>query len=138
MKANEKVFVEYYDATCTEDDWKNGIVGSTTSYWTNRDCRVEGSYSSVSDALKAICEANCFDYKPDSWCNWLAEYGEEAGRFDFVTLVCEDNTEACPSEIEEWKQGKRKLYECLIVARLSVRSVRELTSEECATFKNVA
>jgi len=88
--------------------------------------------------LKAICEANCFDYKPDSWCNWLAESGEEAGRFDFVTLVCEDNTEACQSEIEEWKHGKRKLYECLIVARLSVRSVRELTSEECATFKNVA
>ena len=135
MNANEKVFVEYYDATCTEDDFEHGEVGGTTSFWTSHDLPVRGGFSSVSDALKAICEANCFDYKADSWINWLADYGEDAGRFDFQTSVCEDNTEACPSEIEEWKAGKRKLYNCYLVAKLSVRAIRPLTAEECATFK---
>lgn len=136
MNASEKIFVEYYSAECTEDDFNKGEVGRATSYWTSKDLPVEGGFSSVSDALKAICSANCFDYQPEGWINWLEEYGDDAGRFDFQVLVCDDNTEASKSEIEAWKNGEIKLYNCYIVAHLSVRSIRQLTTVECATFNN--
>lgn len=138
MKSNERIFVEYYDATCNEDDYEKGESLQTTSYWSSNDLPVEKNktgYASVAEALEAVCNTNGFTHDPKAWIDWHSEYGEEIGRFDFQTLVNEHNCEASKAEIERWKKGEGKLYTCYIVVKLSVRATRRLTEEECASFR---
>ena len=128
MKPNERIFVENYFATTHEDDPERGEIGGFSSMWTARDLPVEGGFASVSDALRAICAANCFDFSPDRW----QRFDDEPGRFDFCVSVDDDNCEACAADFDAWRRGERKLYNCDISAYLAVRSVRQLTEEEAA------
>ena len=128
MKPNERIFVEHYFATTHEDDRERGEIGGICSMWTARDLPVEGGFASVSDALRAICAANCFDFSPDRW----HRFDDEPGRFDFCVSVDADNCEACAADFDAWRRGERKLYNCDISAYLAVRSVRQLTEEEAA------
>lgn len=131
MNANEKIVVKSFYAYCVEDDYNQGEIGDWTSQWSDRDIAVDGAFDSVVDALKAICKANCFDYKPDSWTNWFKEYGDEMGRFDFSALVDVNNCEASKSQMEQWKNGDLKLYACSMSAYLTVQAERDLNIAEC-------
>lgn len=71
-----------------------------------------------------MCENNYFKYVSKNWIDFGKAYEEEYGRFDGDVLVNEENSEASPDEIEEWKKGEKRLLNCHILVRLEIRSVR--------------
>lgn len=133
MNSNEKIFVKHYEAYTTEDVFERGEVGKTNFAWSSRDNRIEDRFDTIEDALKAVCEANCFDYVPANCHNVGRDMPEEAGRFDISVMVDADNCAATRSEIEEWKAGRKRLWACQVSVYLGVCAERDLTPEEVAS-----
>ena len=134
MNSNEQIYIKSYIAYTTEDVFDRGEVGLTRCAWSSRDNRIEGVFNTIEDALEAVCRENCFDYVPANCHNVGRDIPEEAGRFDISVMVDADNCEATRSEIEEWKQGCRRLWSCQISVYLGVCAERELTPEEVAAY----
>ena len=132
MDANERIYVKHYAAYTTEDVFDQGEVGKTCCAWTSSDNPVDGRFDTTEDALKAVCDANCFDYVPANCLNFGKDMPEEAGRFDISVMVDADNCEATKSEIEAWKQGRKRLWACQVSVYLGVCAERDLTPEEIA------
>lgn len=132
MNANERIYVRSYTAYTTEDIFDQGEVGKTNIAWSSEDNPIKGRFATIEDALKAVCEANCFDYVPANCLNFGKDMPEEAGRFDISVMVDADNCEATRSEIEEWKAGRKRLWACQVSVYLGVCAERELTLEEIA------
>ena len=132
MNANERIYVKSYAAYTTEDVFAQGEVGKTQCAWTSSDNPVDGRFDTIEDALKAVCEANFFDYVPANCLNYGKDMPEEAGRFDIAVMVDSDNCEATASEIEEWKAGRKRLWSCQLSVYLGVCAERDLTFEEIA------
>ena len=103
MNANEQIYVKSYAAYTTEDVFDRGEIGFTHCAWTSRDNPVNGRFDTIEDALKAVCDANCFDYLPANCLNFGKDMPEEAGRFDISVMVDAYNCEATKSEIEACK-----------------------------------
>ena len=134
MLKNEKIYIKSYIAYTTEDIFDRGEVGLTRCAWSSRDNRIEGVFNTIEDALKAVCEANCFDYVPANCHNVGRDIPEEAGRFDISVMVDADNCEATEHDIEEWKAGRKRLWSCQISVYLGVCTQRDLTPEEVAAY----
>ena len=132
MNSNEKIYVKYYEAYTTEDVFDRGEVGNACCAWTSSDNQVNGRYDTIEDALKAVCDENCFDYVPANCYNVGRDIPEEAGRFDISVMVDDDNCEANEHDIEEWKAGRKRLWRCQISVYLGVCAERDLTPEEVA------
>ena len=132
MNANEKIYIRHYDAITTEDVFDKGEIGNSCYAWDGKDNPVDGRFNSVPDALAAVCEKNFFTNHPELWTNWGREIGTEAGRFSFSVLVDDNNCEASKSEIEKWKRGEMRLWDCTLNVYLGVVAERELTAEEVA------
>ena len=132
MNPNEQIYVKSYTAYTTEDVFDRGEIGLTCCAWSSRDNPVSGRFATIEDALKAVCEANCFDYVPANCLNFGKDMPEEAGRFDISVMVDADNCEATKSEIEAWKQGRKRLWACQVSVYLGVCAERDLTPEEVA------
>ena len=130
MNANEQIYVKSYAAYTTEDVFDRGEIGLTHCAWTSRDNPVNRRFDTIEDALKAVCDANCFDYLPANCLNVGKDMPEEAGRFDISVMVDADNCEATKSEIEAWKQGRERLWVCQVSVNLGVCAERDLTPEE--------
>lgn len=133
MNANEKIYVKSYGCESTEDDFEKGESTEASSTWTSSDSRFRnapGGYATVEDALKAVCEAESFDWDRSAWISWGEESGEDFGRFDGGFMVDADNCQASASEIEAWKKGEKRLWSCLVTVELEVRAVREMTEDE--------
>lgn len=133
MNANEKIYVAGFWCDTTEDRWKTGEdPDGSGSSWGHRDVGFDTGrgFDTVGQALAAVCESNCFKYIPENWIDFGADFNEERGRFDGDVLVDAENSEASPSEIEEWKKGEKRLWNCHVVARLEVRSVRPFGPED--------
>ena len=64
MNANEKIYVKCYTAYTTEDVFLEGEVGKTNFAWSSEDNPIRGKFDTIEDAIKAVCDANCFDYIP--------------------------------------------------------------------------
>jgi len=127
MNANEKIYVTGFCCTTTEDHWKTGEdPDSSGSSWRHDDVDFDAGqgFDTVGQALAAVCESNCFRYRKDGWIDVGADFDEERGRFDGDVLVDNENSEASPGDIEKWKKGEKRLWNCHIVVRLEVRSVR--------------
>ena len=62
--------------------------------------------------------------QPKNWIDFGKDYGEEYGRFDGDVLVNDENSEASSDEIEKWKKDEKRLWNCHILVRLEIRSVR--------------
>lgn len=133
MNPNEKIYIKSYIAYTTEDIFDKGEVGLTRCAWTSMDNPVRGRFDTIEDALKAVCEANCFNYVPANCHNVGRDIPEEAGCFDISVMVDADNCEATRSEIEEWKAGRKRLWACQVSVYLGVCSERDLTPEEVAS-----
>ena len=132
MNPNEKIYIKSYIAYTTEDIFDKGEVGLTRFAWSSMDSPVRGRFDTIEDALKAVCEANCFDYVPANCHNVGRDIPEEAGCFDISVMVDADNCEATEHDIEEWKAGRKRLWSCQISVYLGVCSERDLTPEEVA------
>lgn len=130
MNANEFFVVDTYEAMTRENDYEQGEAFETSSYWNSHDLPVSGRFTSVEDALRAVCKRNFFDYRRDGWTSWAKEYGEEPNRFDFQTMVDANNCEATPTEIEAWKRGEKKLFALTLTLWLAIRTERDLTQDE--------
>ena len=127
MNANEKIYVAGFWCETTEDNYETGEdPGKHGASWGNWGINFDTGrpFDTVGQALAAVCESNCFKYVPKSWIDFGKEYGDEYGRFDGDVLVDDENTEATPDEIEEWKKGEKRLWNCHIVVRLEIRSIR--------------
>lgn len=132
MNANERIYVKSYTAYTTEDVFDRGEIGLTHCAWSSMDNPVNGRFANIEDALKAVCEANCFDYVPANCLNLGKDMPEEAGRFYISVTVDADNCEATKSEIEAWKQGRKRLWSCQLSVYMGVCAERDLTPEEVA------
>lgn len=133
IKEGERYFVKDYTAESTEDVWDRGEVGRPCSFWCSKDLPVDGNsegFASVKEALDAILKANCFSLG-NSWEDWVsAGFDDEPGRFDTDVMVDDQNSEATESEIESWKAGKKRLWNCHVVARLEVRKIVPLDESD--------
>ena len=132
MNANEKIYVKSYIAYTTEDVFCEGEVGKTNFAWSSNDNPIRGRFDTIEDAIKAVCDANYFDYVPSNFQNVGKDVPEEAGRFDISFVVDVNNREATKYDIEEWKAGRKRLWSCQISVYLGVCSERDLTPEEVA------
>jgi len=139
LKPNEKIYIECVLCHTAEDSYEHGESLNQSRSWTDRDLQMDRTvgYATVGEALAAVCKSNCFDYKKENWENFGVECGEpdEYSRFETDTLVCDDGTEASPSEIEAWKRGKKRLWNCHVSAYLEVRTEpRALTEDEAKSW----
>jgi hypothetical protein len=132
LKDNESFYIKSFYCETVEDDYEKGEIGDICSYWSGDDfsaCSKE--YKTIKDALKQIMSDLCYD-EDTEWSDVFAETGDEneRGRFDCDALVDADNSKPYQSQIDAWKEGREKLYNCHIVARIGVRSERELADDE--------
>lgn len=132
MNANEKIYVKCYTAYTTEDVFLEGEVGNTNFAWSSDDNPIRGRFDTIEDAIKAVCDANYFDYVPSNFQNVGKDWPEETGRFDISVMVDVNNCEATKYDIEEWKAGRKRLYSCQLSVYLGVCAERDLTPEEVA------
>ena len=132
MNANEKIYVKCYTAYTTEYVFLEDEVGNTNFAWSSDDNPICGRFDTIEDAIKAVCDANYFDYVPSNFQNVGKDWPEEAGRFDISFMVDVNNSEATKYDIEEWKAGRKRLWSCQISVYLGVRAERDLTPEEVA------
>ena len=134
IESNEKIYVKSYAAYTTEDVFDRGEVGFTYCAWTSSDNPVIGRFDTIEDALKAVCEANFFDYVHANCHNVGRDMPEEAGRFVISVMVNAENCEATEHDIEEWKAGRKRIWSCQISVYLGVCTQRELMPEEVAAY----
>lgn len=137
MKNNERIYVRSYDCWSTQDEFENGESLTPSSIWTSRDARFKNApdgYASVEDALKAVCKNEFFDFVKENWISFGKDYGDEYGRFDGDVTVDGENCQASKSEIEAWKKGEEKLWNCHICVYLEIRTVREFALEDIGAF----
>ena len=135
MNANEKIHVKYYCAYTTETTPIDGEIGDTNSPWDSYDNPVNGGFDTIGEALRSVCKKNGLEYDPENIVNWARTYGNGVGRFTIMTLVDENNREASESEIELWKSGNKRLWNCNVEVQLCVIAERELTAEEAEGWK---
>ena len=131
MNANEKIYVKSYIDYTTEEFFI-GEVGKTNFAWSSNDNPIRGRFDTIEDAIKAVCDANYFDYVQYNVQNVGKDWPEEAGRFDISVMVDVNNCEATKYDIEEWKAGRKRLWSCQISVYLGVCAERDLTLEEVA------
>ena len=132
MNASEKIYVRSYVAYTTEDVFCEGEVGETSFAWSSIDNPIRGRFDTIEDAIKAVCDANFFDYVPANCLNVGKDWPDEAGRFDISFMVDVNNCEASERDIEEWKAGRKRLWNCQLSVYLGVCAERDLTPEEVA------
>lgn len=127
MNANEKIYVAGFWCETTEDHWRTGEdPGKRGAAWGHRGIgfKTDKPFDTVGQALAAVCESNCFKYVPKRWTDFGKDCGDEYGRFDCDVLVNDENSEASSDEIKKWKKGEKRLWNCHLVVRLEIRSVR--------------
>lgn len=137
MNANERIYVKSFWASTVQDDWEKGETGGECASWNDRELGFRNhpaGYASIEEALKAVCESNSFDYRKEQWIAFGPDYGDEMSRFDGDYLVDVNNSEASKDEIEEWKKGGKKLWNCHLAVNLEIRTSRELTEDEARSF----
>lgn len=121
-----KFVVANFVARSTEDSYENGeIPNGSGSCWTDRDISVPGYFDTIAEALEAVCKANYFTFHPEWWD--FDEYNE-----DFYTdiLVDVNNYEATESQIERWRKGEERLWNCRIHATIMKQAEPTPVDEE--------
>ena len=139
LKPNEKIYINCVLCHTAEDSYADGESLNQSQSWTHRDLQMDRTvgYATVGEALAAVCMFNFLHYRKENWTNFGVECGEpgEYSRFETDTLVRDDGAEASPSEIEDWKRGKKRLWSCHVSAYLEVRAEpRALTEDEAQSW----
>lgn len=136
MNTGEEVFVDHFLAMEFEDDFEYGEDPDVFSMWDEGDLKIDAGSGSVKGALAEFCSAAGYAFDPSDWTSWYEEFGlGDEGRFDGSFLVRSDSTQADQNDIDRWKRREMKLYACHVTVWLKVRTVRELSPEECKHWK---
>lgn len=119
-----------------EDDYKDGELGFVNS-WTGKE--VLGSsmfkeFESIADILKLLNDKYLYIWKDaDNIKNWAIfeepDLKDEI-RFDCDTTVDVDNNVADESDLEAWKNGKKKLYNAHSVLYVKAEYVEYASASE--------
>lgn len=118
--------VHHYTAESTEDIYDKGCSLNSSSWWNEKNCPVkEDFFPTIEDAIKGVCEANCFDFDLKNW-----DYDEYNGEFYTDILVDVNNSEASPYEIDEWKAGRKRLWSCRLAVTVMKQTEPVPISEE--------
>jgi hypothetical protein len=129
MKDDEGIFVMRFNAETVEETYLDGeMLHSSGTSWNDRDTSFKNpgeGFASATDALKAVCEANGYDWNPESWISV-----DDSGIYTGYFMVRYDNSEASKEDISEWREGNARLWACYIHVVLQVRTNRPLTEEE--------
>lgn len=137
LKDNEYFYVKSYHCESTEDDFEKGEIGGVWSFWDGKGLESgKMKFKTVEEALEQVLDEQCFDGAASSWTDFFKESGDkhDRGRFDCDVTVDVNNSAATDSQIEAWKNGKLKLYNCHIVVYIGIRSERELSDEDYKTI----
>jgi len=123
-----------------EDDYKEGELNFVNS-WSGQDVlgtSMFKEFGSITDILKLLNDKYLYIYKDaDNIKNWAIfedpDLTEEI-RFDCDTMVDVNNSVADESDLEAWKNGKKKLYNAHTVLYVKAEyiecaSASELTEE---------
>ena len=123
-----------------EDDYKEGELNFVNS-WSGQDVlgtSMFKEFGSITDILKLLNDKYLYIYKDaDNIKNWAIfedpDLTEEI-RFDCDTMVDVNNSVADESDLEAWKNGKKKLYNAHTVLYVKAEYIEcasnnELTEE---------
>ena len=139
LKDNEYFYIQSYYCETVEDDFEKGEVGENCTYWNGEKFpSSDMKFKSVKEALTQILKEQCFDEEKTEWSDFFTMSGNdecERGRFDCDVTVDVENLEATEKQIEQWKKGELKLYNCHIVACIGVQYERDISDEEYRELK---
>jgi len=125
-----KFFVESWYAESVETSWENGEDTKVVSAWDGKDVPVNGNFDSVEEAVEAVCKANYFDFNDEYWVAFVDEstlHGD--------VLVDEENSQAESSDIEAWKKGEKRLWNCHLTVKVMKRTAPQpCTKEDLLAF----
>ena len=132
MNANEKIYVKWFDCHTEVDDYEKGQQPNSGISWNMKGMSFDQSrsFGSVGEALEAVCECMCFKYVKENWIDFGKDFADERGRFDGDVLVDVDNNEAGKWDVEKWKAGEKKLWNCHIRVYLVIGTTRDFTESD--------
>lgn len=110
-------------AECFEDDYEQGELDFSGSF----DFTITGKFMTLQQLITAVAETGycCTDDMKD----W--SYDLSSGALRTSTLVDENSSLADDRDIELWKKGELKLYNCDLWVPIQVISApRDLTEDE--------
>lgn len=126
------ICILYYTCRSEETDYSKGDSGIVSSAWGDKDIPpTKNRFSSVKEALAHILEINGFSSLKNDWSSdyWDGS-GYDTGLFECYPLVDVNNMEASEEDVEAWKRGEKRLWQCAVRAHLAVRTERSLLPDE--------
>lgn len=119
-----------------EDDYKDGELGFV-NYWTGKDIlgtAMFNDFESIADILKMLNDKYLYIWKDaDNIKNWAIfedpDLKDEI-RFDCDTMVDVDNNVADESDLEAWKNGRKKLFNAHSVLYVKAEYVKYASTSE--------
>lgn len=118
------------------DDYKDGELEFVNS-WTGKDVlgtAMFNDFESIADILKLLNDKYLYIWKDaDNINNWAIfedpDLKDEI-RFDCDTMVDVNNSAADDSDLEEWKNGEKKLYNAHSVLYVKAEYVKYASASE--------
>ena len=107
-------------ADTEEDKWEEGQIPNTGTWWDIEINQKKNSFSSIEDALEYVCNDQFYKWDKKNWM-WDSENQEFIGDF----LVDSESSEADDRDIEQWKQGRKRLW----ARRISVKLAKRIDTE---------
>jgi hypothetical protein len=117
MKTGEKIRAKFIDWTSTEDIYNEGETG-------RGNCCMRETCNIAAETLPQLIEKLSGEFGINSdlenWALFVSDDETGAVRLDAQMLVDENNSEASPEQIKEWKRGKRKLWAAYIIFGIDI------------------
>lgn len=140
-KGMKKIYrIKHLSTDVYEDDWEDG-EGEHVNSWSGREVlgqTMSADYDSIGDILRMLNDKYLYLWKDadniKNWAIFVDDSLEDEIRLDCDTLVDVENSPADDTDIENWKQGKTKLYNAHSVLYVTAEyatyaSTDELTEE---------
>ena len=84
-------------------------------------------FSTISVALKFVCDILCFSYDRKDW-----HFGMKDKCFHAMFYVDENNNQISEDEYEMWKRGEKRIWVCEVSIKVMVTEKRELSQFDLA------
>lgn len=127
-----KYYIKAFEADSYEDSYLEGEKSGPDSSWclTDLHLNTRPAFDSPDEVLKYILNKNCFDEKNMKYWSRddinAAASDSHLAEFWNSILVDENNYEASESEINDWKEGRRKLWSCQLHVTIGKVDIKEL------------
>ncbi len=128
MKGQElEILLENLFWEVTEDDYEKGEVGKRQFVLSERIGR---TFNSFQEMVKYVSSSYGVTNDTDNWVAF------EEGRISIIMMVDDNNMEASQRDIEEWKEGRKTLYNADIDLHIRfIKSYQPSTKEMSSLFR---